>query len=62
MISVDVGLRVVTLCIQVDTNVSEEHTTSVFIAEVNPSGSHGIRTQKTNTDIFSAVRTSNLVL
>jgi hypothetical protein len=38
------------------TNVSEKHTVSFF----SPSSPHGDTTQKTNIDILTEVRTSNL--
>jgi hypothetical protein len=48
---------------QVDTNVSEEHTGSIFRAmkmEVVSPGPHGDTTHKTIIDFFTALRTSNL--
>jgi hypothetical protein len=44
--------------LQVDTNVSEEHTASIFIP---PSSPHGVTTQKTAMDM-TAVRTSNIII
>jgi hypothetical protein len=50
----------------VDTNVSEEHIAFIFRA-VPPkrwylsTSPYGVTTQKTNIDIFTAVRTSNLI-
>jgi hypothetical protein len=56
--------------LQVDTNVSEEFTITLFSPENGdcvspkleylPASPHGVATQKTNIDIFTAVRTSNL--
>jgi hypothetical protein len=56
---------------RVSTNVSEEHTASVFRDDQPwgwrhyvppiPTSSHGITSQNTNTDIFTNVRTSNLI-
>jgi hypothetical protein len=58
----------------VDTNVSEEYTASIFRAEVlkteavcptetlvPPVTPHSVKIQKTNIDIFTAVRISNLI-
>jgi hypothetical protein len=44
----------------VGTSVSEEHAVSIFRAEL-PVHSHGIAIQKTNIDIITAMRTSDLI-
>jgi hypothetical protein len=59
------------VALQVDTNVSEKHTVTIFRAEDGDSiyvsskrwylsvGPHGVTTQKTDINIITAVRASN---
>jgi hypothetical protein len=54
--------------LHVGTNISEEAASFIFRAEdfppkrcYLPRSPHGVTTQKTNIDIFTAVRTSNLL-
>jgi hypothetical protein len=50
--------------LKVDTKVSEEHTASIFSLPKRwylRTSSHSFTSQKTNIDIFTAVRTSNLI-
>jgi hypothetical protein len=56
----------------VHTGISKEHSASIFRADdekstflrmlISTTSSHGVSTRKTNMDIFTTVRISNLIL